>query len=81
MRHFESSCPRSRLNTVNGFVFTLRDRLDDAATEASSRWGDWEGRANLAFDSAEFTENGVVGDPREASIDLGEELLDNETNR
>lgn len=27
---------------------------------------DQEGRVNLAFDSAEFTENGVVGDPREA---------------
>jgi creatinine amidohydrolase len=52
------------------------ERLDDAAAEASDRWGDWQGRVNLAFDSAEFTENGVVGNPRDASADLGEELLD-----
>lgn len=51
-------------------------RLEDAAADASDRWGEWQGRANLAFDSAEFTENGVVGDPREASADLGAELLD-----
>ena len=53
--------------------------LDDAAAEASDRWGDWQGRVNLAFDSAEFTENGVIGDPREASAGLGEELLDSAT--
>jgi len=52
------------------------DRLNGAAAEASERWGDWAGRTNLAFDSAEFTENGVVGDPREASADMGEELID-----
>ncbi|MDS0300336.1 creatininase family protein [Halogeometricum sp. S1BR25-6] len=52
------------------------DRLDDAAAEGTRRWGNWKGKVNLAFDSAEFTENGVVGDPREASADLGEDLLD-----
>ncbi|WP_276273223.1 creatininase family protein [Haloarcula litorea] len=52
------------------------DRLDEAAAGGSDRWGDWQGRVNLAFDSHEFTENGVVGDPREGSADLGEELLD-----
>jgi creatinine amidohydrolase len=31
---------------------------------------------NLAFDSAEFTENGVVGDPTRATDEWGEELLD-----
>lgn len=35
--------------------------------EASRRWGDWKGRVNLVFDPTKFTENGVVGDPREAS--------------
>ncbi|MDQ2052673.1 creatininase family protein [Natronolimnohabitans sp. A-GB9] len=52
------------------------DRLEEAAENGSDRWGDWQGRVNLAFDSAEFTENGVVGDPREASAALGEELLE-----
>ena len=52
------------------------DRLDDAAEGGSDRWGDWEGKVNLAFDSEEFTENGVVGDPRAGSAALGEELLD-----
>ncbi|ELY62908.1 creatininase family protein [Natrinema versiforme] len=56
------------------------DRLEDAAAEASDRWGEWQGRTNLAFDSAEFTENGVVGDPREASADLGADLLDAATD-
>ncbi|MFC6824933.1 creatininase family protein [Halopelagius fulvigenes] len=56
--------------------YVREDRLDDAATGGSRRWGDWVGRVNLAFDSAEFTENGVVGDPREASVGLGEDLLD-----
>ena len=56
--------------------YVREDRLDAASTEASRRWGDWKGRVNLAFDSAEFTENGAVGDPREASVGLGEELLD-----
>ena len=52
------------------------DRLDEAAEGGSDRWGDWQGRVNLAVDSEEFTDNGVVGDPRESSAELGEELLD-----
>jgi len=52
------------------------DRLETAATNGSDRWGHWQGRVNLAVDSEEFTDNGVVGDPREASPDRGEELLD-----
>ena len=51
------------------------DRLEEAAAGASDRWGDWQGSVNLAVDSAEFTDNGVVGDPREASAELGAELL------
>ncbi|MFB6091127.1 MAG: creatininase family protein [Halobellus sp.] len=52
------------------------DRLAEAAEGGSDRWGDWQGRVNLAVDSEEFTDNGVVGDPRESSADLGAELLD-----
>jgi len=51
------------------------DRLTAAAEGGSDRGGAWQGRTNLAFDSHEFTENGVVGDPREGSADLGEALL------
>ena len=52
------------------------DRLEAAAAEGADRGGEWQGRVNLAVDSDEFTDNGVVGDPRESSADLGEELLD-----
>ena len=51
------------------------DRIAEAAEGASDRWGDWTSFTNLAFDSAEFTENGVVGDPREGDAERGEELL------
>jgi creatinine amidohydrolase len=50
------------------------DRLDDAAAGAADGWGDWESGVNLAYDSAEFSENGAVGDPREATAELGEWL-------
>jgi len=52
------------------------DRFESAAAEGADRWGEWQGRVNLAVDSDEFTDNGVVGDPRESSAALGEELLD-----
>ena len=56
---------------------TVREsRLDEAAAGSSDRWGEWQGKVNLAFDSHEFTENGVVGDPRDGSAELGEELLE-----
>ncbi|ERG96817.1 creatininase family protein [Haloquadratum walsbyi] len=56
------------------------DRLTEAATDATDGWGDWQGKVNLAVDSNEFTDNGVVGDPREASAELGAELLDKATD-
>jgi len=52
------------------------DRLEAAADGAATGWGEWQSGVNLAYDSAEFTENGVVGDPRESSGALGERLLD-----
>ena len=51
------------------------DRLDVAAAGAADGWGEWQSGANLAYDSAEFTENGVVGDPSGSSAALGEQLL------
>ncbi|ELZ27641.1 Creatininase [Halosimplex carlsbadense 2-9-1] len=50
------------------------ERLDDAAAGAADGWGEWVGGANLAYDSAEFSENGTVGDPRDGSEALGEWL-------
>lgn len=51
------------------------DRLELAASQASERWGEWVGRTNLAVDVDEFAPNGVVGDPRLATKEIGERLL------
>lgn len=51
------------------------ERVEEATEGAADRWGEWLRGVNLAVDSAEFTENGVVGDPREGDAELGEELL------
>ena len=51
------------------------NRIEEARAGAAPRWGEWVSRVNLAVDSAEFTENGVVGDPNEGSKERGEELL------
>jgi creatinine amidohydrolase len=52
------------------------DRLESARDGGSDGWGEWCRGVNLAFDSAEFTGNGTVGDPTAASAEWGEELLD-----
>lgn len=52
------------------------DRIADAAAGAAERWGEWVGGVNLAYDAAEFTDSGVVGDPGEGDAGLGEELLE-----
>ncbi|MFB6309222.1 MAG: creatininase family protein [Haloarculaceae archaeon] len=51
------------------------DRLDEAAEGAADSWGEWVGGVNLAYDTAEFTDSGVVGDPRDYSHERGEELI------
>jgi creatinine amidohydrolase len=51
------------------------DRIEDARAGAAERWGEWVHGVNLAHDSDEFTENGVVGDPAEGDAERGEELL------
>ncbi|GAB7013959.1 creatininase family protein [Halolamina salina] len=50
------------------------ERIDDAREGGSERWGDWVSGVNLAVDSDEFTENGVVGDPGEGDAERGAEL-------
>ncbi|RQG90703.1 creatininase family protein [Natrarchaeobius chitinivorans] len=52
------------------------DRIDEAKAGAADGWGEWVSHANLAYDSAEFTENGVVGDPSDGTERRGEELLE-----
>ena len=52
------------------------DRVEAAREGASDGWGEWVSGTNLAHDSAEFTENGVVGDPGEGDAGRGEELLE-----
>jgi creatinine amidohydrolase len=52
------------------------DQLEAAADGGADAWGEWVGGINLAYDSAEFTANGVVGDPTDASADRGAELLE-----
>jgi len=51
------------------------DEFGAAAAEGADRWGEWAGGVNLAYDTETFSENGVVGDPREASAERGEALL------
>ncbi|ATW87111.1 creatinine amidohydrolase [Halohasta litchfieldiae] len=52
------------------------DEIDTASEGASDHWGEWVAGVNLAHDSVEFTENGVVGDPTEGTAELGEALID-----
>jgi creatinine amidohydrolase len=52
------------------------DRFREANEGGSDGWGEWSQGVNLAFDSAEFTDNGTVGDPTRATEAWGEELLD-----
>ena len=52
------------------------DRLEDARAGAAERWGEWVSHTNLAVDSDEFSENGVVGDPGAGDADRGEVLLE-----
>ncbi|TKX70456.1 creatininase family protein [Halorubrum sp. SP9] len=52
------------------------ERIDEASAGAADRWGEWVSGVNLAHDSDEFTDNGVVGDPRAGDAGRGEVLLD-----
>jgi creatinine amidohydrolase len=52
------------------------DRTADAREGASDRWGEWVAGVNLAHDTDEFTENGVVGDPADGTADVGEAMLE-----
>ncbi|WP_330630727.1 creatininase family protein [Halocatena halophila] len=51
------------------------EKLETAAEEGVEYWGEYQSGTNLAYDSIEFTANGVVGDPTQADETLGEQLL------
>ena len=64
----------SLLYHIDGKV--IRKETVDAAREGASKgWGEWVAGVNLAHDSDEFSDNGVVGDPTAATAELGEQLL------
>ncbi len=50
-------------------------RIEEAKAGASERWGEWVSGVNLAYDSSEFTDNGVVGDPGAGTGEDGEAML------
>ena len=52
------------------------DRIEAAGAGGSERWGDWVAGVNLATDVAEFSDNGVVGDPGDGDADRGRTLTD-----
>ncbi|MFB6104093.1 MAG: creatininase family protein [Halobacteriaceae archaeon] len=49
---------------------------DDRREPGADAWGEWVAGVNLAVDTIEFTETGVVGDPTQADAATGEALLD-----
>jgi creatinine amidohydrolase len=56
------------------------DRFAAAAEAGAAGWGDWVSGANLAYDSDEFTDNGVVGDPGRSDPEAGAALLEQAAN-
>ncbi len=52
------------------------NRIELAQAGAADHWGEWVSGVNLAHDSDEFTDNGVVGDPSEGDAERGSKLLD-----
>jgi len=51
------------------------ERFAEAREGGADGWGEWQSGTNLAYDSAEFTDSGVVGDPGRGSEAAGEQLL------
>lgn len=63
-------------------VMHLRDELVDSERlemgrdEGSESWGKFVHGSSVGYDSADFSENGVVGDPTNASKEKGEKLFE-----
>ncbi|MEY7850199.1 creatininase family protein [Natrarchaeobius sp. A-rgal3] len=54
----------------------FEERVADVKDGAADGWGEWTSGTNLAYDTAEFAENGVVGDPTDGDERRGAELLE-----
>lgn len=54
----------------------LAPELVDEPVDGADSWGEYVEGAPTAYDSDEFTENGVVGDATEASAEEGERLYE-----
>mgnify|MGYP006272067859 FL=1 len=52
------------------------DQAETAGEGGSDNWGEWVAGVNLAHDSAEFSDNGVVGDPTAGTAADGQRLVD-----
>ncbi|QZA87837.1 creatininase family protein [Salinarchaeum sp. IM2453] len=50
------------------------EQVSNAREQGSDHWGEWIHGVNLAYDSAEFTENGVVGDPSTTTAEDGKDI-------
>jgi creatinine amidohydrolase len=57
------------------------DRFEAATAGSADGWGEWQSGVNLAHDSAEFSENGTIGDPGLGNAALGEWLRDRAAER
>lgn len=55
------------------------ERLEAGRDGGADHWGEWISGTNVAHDSAEFSENGTVGDPTRARAKAGETLLEDAT--
>jgi creatinine amidohydrolase len=52
------------------------EELEAAREGGSDQWGEWVRGVNLAVDSVEFSDNGVVGDPTASDAERGAALLE-----
>jgi creatinine amidohydrolase len=55
------------------------ERFEDAAAGSGDAFGEFKQGTNLAYDFAEFSESGNLGDPGAGDADLGEQLLSDAT--
>jgi creatinine amidohydrolase len=51
------------------------EKFDEARENGTDAWGEWQSGTNVAYDTAEFSDSGVVGDPAHSSAEAGEQLL------
>ncbi len=62
------------------FIMHLREELiNEPTTKGAKSWGKKIHGTRIAFDTKEFTENGVVGDPTKATKEKGAELFKKST--